>query len=209
MKTYSNIQEELSSIAPGLAKLPKPDNGDVPSGYFNNFRVHILDLVNEESVKTELETIAPTLAVLTKQHNTEVPTSYFHSFPTHMRAIVNQEASATHAPTWWSKLNERLDTVAAFIAKPKYAYAMAVAASTIIVVAMLTFEVEQCNSLECRMATLDATQIDTYMQANSDEFATDSYLDVEELSIDADPIESAIKIYSPTSEELENALLDS
>lgn len=213
MKANEDIQKELKEIAPALSDLRKPVCDTVPEGYFLQFKLSILDLVNEESVTQELKQMAPALAGLQKATTLEVPQVYFSNFSNHMLDIVKaQDAVETKQQNdWIYKLNQWMEQQLSYIFQPRYTLAFAGSISVVLIAVMLSIKIQQCSDLDCKFASLTSAELDAYITSNSDEFTTQKFEFSNEESTsltDFDPIEKGIDLHEPSLQEIENALLD-
>ncbi len=79
MEKRDEIVKELQALAPRLAALPKGNFVKAPEGYFAQFKLQMVDLVNAPETE-ELKALAPALAKLKKDASVTPPAGYFNSF---------------------------------------------------------------------------------------------------------------------------------
>ncbi|MFN8286902.1 MAG: hypothetical protein U0V74_09135 [Chitinophagales bacterium] len=80
MEKREEIVKELQALAPRLAALPKVNFVKAPEGYFAQFKVQMLDLVDVKLATEELKVVAPALAKLKMQSAETAPSGYFNNF---------------------------------------------------------------------------------------------------------------------------------
>lgn len=203
MKNLEEILKELGEIAPELSKLDKKQFDEVPAKYFSSFPDAIMKKIREQ----ELTQIAPTLAQQEKQNVLEVPANYFKAFPQQMMEKISAEQKSNTAPKWQQSLNNFFDGVASIIFKPKYAFAFAGTVSMMIIGIMFFTKVEQCTDLDCKMASLTDTEINSYLDNDSDVYSDEIFESaVDESTNTGEIYKDALKDIS--DEELNNVVLD-
>ncbi len=204
MKNNDEILKELKEIAPELSKLEKKVLDEVPVNYFSSFPNDVMKKIREQ----ELIAIAPTLSQQEKVNALEVPADYFSSFPQQMLQTVSAtQKEVVSKSSWRESLYVVLEKVADVFFKPKYAFAFAGTVSIVIIGVMMFIKVEQCNDLECKMASLTDAEINTYLDSNTDEYSDEIF----ETTLDESV--SGVEIYKDalkdiSDEELNNAVLD-
>ena len=105
MEIREDILKELKEIAPQLASLEKVNLGQIPEGYFLNFKHTILEQIKPVDAKQELEALAPTLQKLQKTGLAEAPAAYFSGFSTKMLHKVRADEAAQELATIAPKLS--------------------------------------------------------------------------------------------------------
>ncbi len=92
MNRRKEIQDELLSLAPTLAKTDFADPYYVPAGYFESFPQLILGRIKKEdenlTPKQELEAISPLLAGMKKSMPYSVPDNYFETLNPQVQTAV-------------------------------------------------------------------------------------------------------------------------
>lgn len=204
MENRNDILKELKEIAPALAKIEKKSFDEVPAHFFSSFPETMMKKVREQ----ELFEIAPTLSQREKVNALDVPADYFNAFPQQMLKKVSSTSKVTSSkPNWMEALNTVLEKVADIFFKPKYVYAFAGTVSILIVGVMMFIKVEQCNDLECKMASLTDAEINAYLESSGDEYSAEVF------EVTLDESVNGIEIYKDafkdiSDDELDNAILD-
>ena len=206
----SGVKEELKAIAPELLKVEKKVVNEIPANYFKSFSADLMQKIRANEVATELQTIAPTLSELEKVNLLEVPVNYFNAFPQQMlkKIATKQKVNAVaEKPAWIEALSSVLENISSVVFKPKYSFAFAGSAAMVIVAVMMFMKVEQqCNDLDCKMASLTNEELNTYLDSNLDDASEEIF----ELNADVSlPSTDMSNVFNNLSdEELNNALLD-
>lgn len=172
------VTEELKAVAPELAKLKKNALTEVPSNYFATFSADLLKKVRANEVADELKQIAPSLSQLEKENAFEVSANYFSGFPQKMMkriALEEKSKAKSETPKWLTGLNSALENIAEIIFKPKYSFALAGVAATVVVGVMMFVKVEQCNDLDCKMASLTDAEINNYLDNNTEAYSDEIF----------------------------------
>lgn len=209
----SGVTEELSAITPELAKIEKRNTVKVPVGYFTSLPNDLLQQIRKEEVAVELKQIAPVLSQVEKENAFEVSANYFKGFPQQMmKTIVAKEKSKAKetSPAWLSGLNHTLENLAQLVFKPKYSFAFAGTAATVIIAVMMFAKVEQCNDLDCKMASLTDEEINTYLDGNADTYTDEIFEATDETtatSTKATEFENEM-LKDVSDVDLNNAILD-
>lgn len=214
MKRNEEILQELKMIAPVLASVERKNFYQVPEGYFEQAKLNLLDLIDTHVVKEELTAVAPHLSPLEKKSTFEVPANYFASFPQKMMTRIAEEQTTpdlSATPGWLIQLNTLVEDVFSVFFKPKYALAFAGFASTALVAVMFFTQIEQqCSDLDCKMAKLSDQELNTYLDAHTDEISEEIFEDgsFDGLSVETNADELKDAMTNLTDEELDNAILD-
>ncbi len=205
------VKQELKSVAPELLKIEKRNTVEVPTGYFNFFSGDLIKKIRTNEVAAELKEIAPTLSQAEKISPLEVPANYFNAFPQQMkkRIAVEQKATAVLSkPKWTEALNNLLENISAVVFKPKYSFAFAGMASILIVAVMMLMRVEQqCNDLDCKMASISDEELNTYLDKSTDAYQEEIFETDLSDKADAEPVFKEV-LKDVSDEELNNAILD-
>ncbi|MFN8322725.1 MAG: hypothetical protein U0T74_08720 [Chitinophagales bacterium] len=98
MKRNAEILKELNTVAPVLAAIERKNFYSVPEGYFDTFKLNLLDLIDNQTFQEELKTIAPDLLKLDRVNSLEVPSPYFHTFSAKLLKKIRHEELAEIAP---------------------------------------------------------------------------------------------------------------
>ena len=207
----SGAAEELNAVAPTLAGMEKKNLVEVPANYFVALSVGLLKQVRANDVADELKSITPVLWQLEKKNAFEVSNNYFTGFPEQMMkriALEGKPQVTTGTSKWLTDLNNVLENIALVIFKPKYTVAFAGVAATVMVGVMMFVQIEQCNDLDCKMASLTDSEINSYLDNNSDSYKDEIF----ESAIDENQtnnIQIEGEMLSDVSDaDLNNAILD-
>ncbi len=205
------VAEELNTIAPVLAKLEKKNLVEVPANYFTILSVDLLKKVRTNEVVDELKAIAPALSQLEKKNAFEVSNNYFSDFPEQMMKQIRLESktqTSTETPKWLISLNNVLENIVQVIFKPKYTLAFAGTAATVLIGIMMFAKVEQCNELDCKMASLTDSEINSYLDNNTDSYKDEIFESgVDETETNNIQIENEM-LNDLSDADLSNAILD-
>lgn len=209
----SGVTEELSAISPHLAKIEKRNTVKVPVGYFTSLPTDLLQQIRKEEVLAELKQIAPALSQIEKENAFEVSANYFSAFPKQiMKTIAAKEKSKAKetSPAWFSGLYNAIENLAQLVFKPKYSLAFAGTAATVIIAVMMFTKVEQCNDLDCKMASLTDEEINVYLESNADTYTDEIFEATDETtatSTKATEFENEM-LKDVSDADLNNAILD-
>lgn len=205
MKNGNDILKELEEIAPALSKIEKKSFDEVSAHFFSSFPEAMMKKVREQ----ELVEIAPTLSQQEKVNALEVPANYFKGFSDVMlkKISAEQKPRAVIVPKWQKSLNNIFNSVTNVVFQPRYAFAFAGTVSMLVIGVMFFTKVEQCNDLECKMASLTDAEINAYLDSNADEYSDEVF----EATLDESV--NGIEIYKDafkgiSDDELDNAILD-
>ena len=207
----SGVNEELKAISPELAKIEKRNTVKVPVGYFASLPTEFLQQIRKEEVVAELKQIAPALLQIEKENAFEISTNYFKNFPQQMmKTVAAQEKSKTKAatPALFSGLSNALENLAQYIFKPKYSFAFAGTAATVIIAVMMFTKVEQCNDLDCKMASLTDEEINTYLDGNADIYTDEIFEATDEATTTKTTDFESEMLKDVSDADLNNAILD-
>ncbi len=206
------VTEELSAISPELAKIEKRNTVKVPVGYFTSLPNDLLKQIRKEEVMVELKQIAPALSQIEKENAFEVSANYFKGFPQQMmKTIAAQEKSKANvtSPAWFNGLNNALENLAQLVFKPKYSLAFAGTTATVIIGVMMFTKVEQCNDLDCKMASLTDEEINTYLDGSADAYTDEIFETTEETTTPTTTAQFENEMLKDVSDaDLNNAILD-
>jgi hypothetical protein len=213
MKNRNDILKELQQIAPILSSFETKNIYSVPENYFLNFKKEVLEKIRRDEVQQELKSIAPDLADLKKVSSEKIPTHYFATFP---REILNR-ISTQKADRPYMKGRLGLSRVIDILLgrfrgyKPKYAFAFA-GTILLIVLGAIFSKVEQCNDLDCKMATLSDDEINNYLNDNSYAYSEEIFESSEEgtSAVEKATVNQAYNdlMKDISNEELDRALLN-
>jgi len=207
----SEQKQELRKVAPELLKIKEKITMEVPVGYFNLFADDLIKKIRTKEVAVELKRIAPILSEREKINLFEVPANYFNSFPQQMtKRIATEQKLKEISPTpkLFETLDNVLENIAAVVFKPKYSFAFAGMASILIVAVMLFAKVEQqCNDLDCKMASISNEELNSYLDNGTDVASEEVF---ESDFTTKQNSEQTIKnvLNEVSDEELNNAILD-
>ncbi len=206
------VTEELKAISPELAKIEKRNTVKVPVGYFMSLPTDLLQQIRKEEVLVELKQVAPVLSQVEKENAFEVSANYFSAFPKQMmKTIAAQEKSKAKetSPAWFSGLNNALENLAQLIFKPKYSLAFAGTAATVIIGVMMFAKTEQCNDLDCKMASLTDEEINTYLDGSADVYTDEIFETTDETTATTTAAQFENEMLKDVSDaDLNNAILD-
>jgi hypothetical protein len=206
MKNRNDILKELKEIAPTLSSLEKKNIYSIPENYFLNFKKAVLEKIRRNEVQQELKSIAPGLVDLKKVYSEKIPTNYFEFFP---RQIFNEISSQKGNKTKKANaLNEAINILAGRLSgyKPRYALAFA-GTILILVLGAIFFKPEQCNDLNCKLASLSDDEINNYLNENSYAYSEEIFESSEE---GTSAVEKATinKVYKDLMKDISNEELD-
>ena len=84
MPSIDNIQEEITSLSQHVAQLPKNTPFSVPTDYFDNFPVRLMDAIQHEATAQELIELSPLLRSLKHENPYTIPEGYFNNLNVQM-----------------------------------------------------------------------------------------------------------------------------
>ena len=172
-----DVKQELLALAPSLLKLQKTANPEVPAAYFAGFSGRLLQQVRANEVAKELAAVAPRLSALSKANTLEAPADYFSSFADRVLGDVTAQTLSPTADSskWLEGLNIFLDGIINTVFKPRYTFAFAGMATTVILGVLMFVRVQQCNDLDCKFAQLSTEDINTYLDQKSDAYSDEVF----------------------------------
>jgi hypothetical protein len=199
-----DVKQELLALAPTLLKLQKPANPDVPAAYFTGFSTKLIQQVRAHEVAKELASVAPSLSALNKINTLEAPAGYFSSFADRIwgDVVAQSQPQKADSAKWLEGLNVFLDGVVNAVFKPKYSFAFAGMATTIILGVLMFVKVQQCDDLDCKFAQLSTEDINSYLDQKSDAYADEVF----EMNLDTKGVNENVNYNSlhPYKEALKN-----
>ncbi|MCS6933949.1 MAG: hypothetical protein NZM35_02210 [Chitinophagales bacterium] len=174
-RPHTGITEELTTIAPLLARIPYRQPVSAPEGYFALFtsrmatRVAVVD--RQMLPEAALQTLHQRLVA-------EVPAGYFDAFTRRMLSEVAAPQRTEIFPAWLRNIDEKLQAGLALIFRPRLVWAYSLA-STLVLVGLLWFaspDGAACpqGDLLCQLQQIDEREIDLYMRNHADEFSEDA-----------------------------------
>ncbi len=206
------VTDELSAISPQLAKIEKRNTVKVPVGYFTSLPTDLLQQIRKEEAMVELKQIAPAISQIEKENAFEISANYFKEFPQQiMNKIDAQEKSKIKetSPAWFSGLNNALENLVQLILKPKYSLAFAGTVATVVIGVMMFAKVEQCNDLDCKMASLTDEEINTYLDSSADTYTDEIFETTDETTTPTTTVQFENEMLKDVSDaDLNNAILD-
>lgn len=140
---------------------------DVPSGYFDHFQFKMLQRLRHEAVKEELVSMHSVLAGKEKLNPFEVPAGYFESFEWQMLQAIN--SPKVSQKSWLSRLVQQTEQWVASLFPARLSPVFAGICSLVFVSYLFQIPVERCTDIDCRIAQLQAHEIENYLMEEADE----------------------------------------
>jgi len=206
-----DIKQELQVLAPALLKLEKPLRVEVPAAYFSAFSARLLNKVRGDEVAKELAAVAPRLSAIEKVNMLVAPAHYFSAFPARVLRDIQaqQQAPVADAKNRLQGMNELLDNLINLIFKPKYTFAFAGLATTVIMGVLMFVKIQQCDDLECRFAQLSSEEINSYLDNKSDAYADEVFeMNLDTKGLTGNPNINSVHAYNDALNEVDDKALN-